>query len=471
MPYVEEDDLDENNEEQGATEETVIAGDSGGVAGSGASGGSSAQGQAGFTNINQYLDVNKEQGQGLQEKVVGAVEKSGQDAQQAIDSGEQAFGQQVNAASYKPDSDYESQVATQASQVVQSPEQLREAQRRLTGQYAGPENRQTENETSATNKAVQNTNSLQDFSGRYGLLQQQFRRPDYGQGQQTLDNLLLTGSQGFGTRAQQAKASYGNLNDVLGASLGRSGAAVSGAKQGNQQAAQSLKGALGAEEQAQLAGATTRQNQATANFKAVQDALQAGDITPEQAQSLGLTEGMQTFGINPLDFLKQGDISQASAASPEQRAQLAALAQIQGQGAPALSAAASQLDINNPYSFDAQGYLSSIGSKKAGYDSLLGSTGFSGGSGLDKALSSSGSAQQKWEALQPYLNKGTAQTPGIASTSQNSLSAFLNPSGYTKEALENSTFNDHSYYKTQQKRAQDIQNILAEIYGANNTLK
>lgn len=474
MPYAEDPKKKQDEQAQNAAgnSEVVTSGNSGsGTATAQGQGSQSSSGDEGFTNLNKYLAVNQPQSQDLQQKVVGQAENELGSAQQSIGAGEQAFQQQVQQGGARPDQSYANQTARNAQQVVADQGQLQRAQGVLSGQYKGPERRDAQAEQNAVTNASQKLQGLGNWSGRQSILQQQFNRPDYTGGQQTLDNLLLTGSQGYSNRLSADRAQYGNLNQALGESLGRSTEAVKTAKSDAVAAKDQLQAAINAEQGSQIAGAQGRQSQAEQNYQNVLQALQNGDISPEQAQALGLQEGMQTFGIDPTQFLTKGDINLSTAASPEQRAQLQALASLQGTPLSAINANAAQLDINNPYSFNAGAFKGQIAGKQAEYQNALNNAFVSSNPDAWKVLGNNAlSDEQKWQQLQAF-NRPTGSTTQVgqeAGLSQNQGDLVSN---YLNNPLYKQLANNSPYYKGQIDRANQIQNILNSLYKTNTRLQ
>lgn len=150
--------------------------------------------------------------------------------------------------------------------------------------------------------------------GRFGLLRSAIGGPRYTSGQRRLDQLLLQGSQGTLGNLQQgidqqlqarqgvltgAQDEFGQQFDELGNLVGSAQEQITGAlgafqPDGTGRLGQ-LRGSLEQAQQDRIASDAELLEQARAQ-------LPLGTISPEVAEALGLTSGLQTYDVNLGDY-------------------------------------------------------------------------------------------------------------------------------------------------------------------------
>lgn len=300
----------------------------------------------GYTNISQIVNAN--QGNQLGQTIGTDVQKSGQQAQNQVNQAQDQFNQQTSAnqANTSQNANLVQNVLndpTKYSQQTGQPgQQAAQFQQLMSGAYQGPTGLANAQQLQSNAQNVgQMGQALNSAGGRTGLLQQFVGNPQYNQGEQTLDSVLLGKSNApeLAAAKQQALQLQGQTNNAV------SGAQATGQQQTNQaqQFGQAVQNQFGQN----VAGINSGlQNQAAAaqqgSNKQYQDtlaALKSGNVTQQQAQLLGLTNGEQVTGNtlqNIGSFLQQNP-QQATAqnvANSQQYAQLAALQQLGGNYAP-----------------------------------------------------------------------------------------------------------------------------------------
>lgn len=159
-----------------------------------------------FTNLNQYVEANKDQAQGLGGKIEQNVQQTASKGLGGLSSSQQEYKQAQQAASVNPE-DYSSEKVNQTvekaflnpSQVAQSDiEKFNEARAKAqafqSGTDAAPKTLQ---ELNSYQKSLQDLQSAQEKanltgseSGRETLLRDTYKRPDYTKGQSAFDQLL-----------------------------------------------------------------------------------------------------------------------------------------------------------------------------------------------------------------------------------------------------------------------------------------
>lgn len=340
----------------------------GAVSGQGAqnSAPSSGGGSGSFTNLNQYIEANKDQSAGLGSKIQQGIQKDVNTGLSQLGSSEQEYKTAQDQASVNPN-DYTAQAVTQKvqgalsnpSQVSQTDAQaFQDAQTKATNLATGKDTapktldslNSYQNALGTLNQAQSNAQLTGTEAGRQQLLQQTFSRPTYTKGQSSLDQLLvqnvpenrqrfedlrnnLLGQYGLGSqetqaiqnaadyRTQQTKNAQGaaqNIQNVLYGPTDTTQTAPTGAQYGiltgleNQY--QALPGQLNAQQAANL---TAAQQQAKSYLSTI--------------NTLGASQGDIQNAINSaITAGSQGQASLANSLTPNQIAQLNALNTLAG---------------------------------------------------------------------------------------------------------------------------------------------
>jgi len=164
--------------------------------------------------------------------------------------------------------------------------------------------------------------------------------PNYTQGQAALDTAILgSGNQSaINQAANQARGLQGIINQATAGAAAQGQEAQSNAQQFGQQ----VQGQLTSQVQSQLANlqnqAAQTQQQRTQQYNKMLSDLQSGNITQDEANMLGLTQGENVYNVlqNAGNFLAQSP-TQATAqnvASSQDYARMQALQQLAGSAAP-----------------------------------------------------------------------------------------------------------------------------------------
>lgn len=166
----------------------------------------------GFTNIQRIIGAN--QGNKLGQAVSGGIQKTGQQATQNLNSANQQFQQQVgeNTLDTQANKDTQNQLLNKATGGQDlSSNDISQAAKFRAGQYSGPTDLQNSNLLMGQATEAEQLGKLGGSEGgRQGLLQRFVGKPQYSQGQQKLDTLLL----GANSNAiNQARASTQGLSD------------------------------------------------------------------------------------------------------------------------------------------------------------------------------------------------------------------------------------------------------------------
>ena len=301
---------------------------------------------SGYTNIQKIISAN--QGNQLGSTVAGGIQNQGQQLQSNLSNAQNQFNQgvQQNQANTSANQQLVQNVLGNASAYApggQNSNQASQFQNLISGQYQGPTQLQNAQQLQNQAQNVSQLNqALNTSGGRAGLLQQFVGNPQYTQGQQSLDALLL-GQQNNNPQLAAARQSTAQLG-------GQVNNAVNAAQaQGQQQAQQAQM--FGQNVQNQLgqtvAGlntnlqqqAQTAQNQRNSQYQKALTDLQSGNVTQDEANLLGLSQGQQVTQNalqNVGQYLQENPV-QASAqnvATGQNYATIDALRQLAGQNAP-----------------------------------------------------------------------------------------------------------------------------------------
>lgn len=348
---------------------------------------------SGFTNIQRVVQANA--GNKLGQTVGNSIQSAGNTAQDNLKQAQQQFqqGTKENQAGSQGNQQFVQNQLGQYSQNQQAPvnapgqQDISRFQTLLSGQYQGPTELQNAQQIQNQAQNVgQMGQALGSTGGRLGLLNQIVGNPQYTSGQQNLDNLLL--GQSNSPQLQAAKRQALTLQ-------GKVGNAVTGAQAQGQQASNQAQ-AFGTGLQNQLgenvtsqyenlqAAAQKAQSERNKSNEQVQQDLASGQITPEEAQQLGIQSGQMMFNIDPNKFINT-NTTQASAqniASAQDYARLQGLQQLAGQYGPQTAkdvfgkfqdkSQAGQFAANPAYTVDQPGYQQAVQGAQTKYNEVLG---------------------------------------------------------------------------------------------------
>lgn len=278
-----------------------------------------------WTNMQTYLNANKENTGAMADKVVSNVNQQGQTAQTGIDTlNKTAPGviNKVNADDWftNPDANKKEQYSAL----------------KTTGGYTGPDSvdkiQGYADTQSAAQKAKQQADSLNNEAGRFNLLQDAYARPNYSQGAKKLDNTLLRQDATAKQKFEGANNQWQGILDQFNNASTQAGANIN----------TNLKTAAANKNDLVAGEANARNNlinpiqaratQATADNKAVAGRaladLSDDTLSDETLALLGLNDGQQLYGLD-LNQYASPDYSEVgldNAATAEERARYQALA-------------------------------------------------------------------------------------------------------------------------------------------------
>lgn len=309
---------------------------------------------SGYTNISKVIGAN--QGNQLGSAVGNNIQQTATSAQKNLQDAQGQFqqGTQANQANTQQNQQLAQNVLNDPTQYVDqtgnpsNAQQGQQFQNLISGQYQGPTGlgNASQLQNQASNIAQQGQ-ALGTAGGRIGLLQQLVGNPQYTSGQANLDSLLL--GQSNDPSLQAAKRQALTLQGQVGSAV--QGAAAQGQQETNQaqQFGTALQGQLNnnitGTNQTLQQNATDAQQKNNTAYTTALNALQSGNITQQEADLLGLTQGENVYNVlngagstgnsanNAAQFLQQNpnQANVGNTATAQQYAQMQALQKLGGQ--------------------------------------------------------------------------------------------------------------------------------------------
>lgn len=456
MPYLNQNDEEELKKQQEASGGTNISGQSTVINGAGGTPAKNTEKSSGsYTNLNQYLDANKENAEGMGTKIAGDITQQGSTARQGVQDTSSDFRSLADqgtlqgldtAASEASDITNKARTSSLDNQI--NDVQVNRFKDISNAQYKGPQGLEGSSKYQGASQNIQKAQEMQQNAqtdeGRFNLLQNAYARPDYSQGQKKLDNLLVTGNQQAKANIQNAatslsdipglwEAAHGTAADLASQRTAQSNAVRTGAQQGLLSGRTSRAGEI----DSRLAGV---QGQWTGEYDRLNNMLsgyQGGDLELTQADvdKLGLTGTGQgiynTLKDAPASSymdLKAFDASKV--VNKDEVAQLNALDRLAQQfGGPATARytdvnQAGTLGLDN--NLDATRFGQAARAAEAGFQDYARNTNVSGtGSNAQSWYNGLGGTNKHWENastninanLKDYLDTGNFSIDGRSVTS------------------------------------------------------
>lgn len=342
MPYYQ----DPNKQKQGQTsgQPTVLGGgvapETLGAGGAGAGSGQNAKTSSttgsGFTNIDSYLKAN--QGSGFGGQLTGKVNDKIDTAKQ---NQNQAAGTVNNQINQNTTSWGNIEGGVNSAIADPSKANVQDFQKNLNAEYKGPQgladNQAAFNQFwSGTGAAKQQAGALNSEQGRFGLLDTYFGRPNYSQGEKSLDNLVASRDQGFGQNAARA-GRQANAVERQGDQTSKNiQSSAQSAQQATADARAKTRQAIGIDENGQVlrgqgAGAIGQgYDQAEANLKQRQADEQAAIQNQVATLKGGAADRNFDYGLDVSKYVGGPELNLANTTSTDQDARLRALNQLAG---------------------------------------------------------------------------------------------------------------------------------------------
>jgi hypothetical protein len=304
--------------------------------------------QSGWQDLSAYLNANSDQAGQMGDKLASGIDSQAKTAQDSISDLSNTFNSQTQSgyANLNTDQSAIDAAAADPTTYANDAGKYSQIQNDLSGTYSGP-NKLSDlsgyaGVTSNINAAQNSLGLTSTEAGRDQLLKTNYARPDYNQGEQNLDQLLLENSPAAQSSISNVKDKWSGLSSNL-ASATTSAQALA---QANQQAAldtqaysqNAFNTAIGNQQntlvqRASDANATrTGINDQYAQLKA---ALASGAITQAQATQLGLpTSDFYSNGTNLAAYLNgQNDniANTSNVSTADDAAHMAALYKLSNQ--------------------------------------------------------------------------------------------------------------------------------------------
>jgi len=317
-----------------------------------------------FTNLQTYLDANKQQASDMGNDITAKVEG---DSQAALNKQSDLAGEKQTVQAVDPNAYLTNPDASKASEYQKL---------KTTGGYEGPDDlSKTQNYQAAqdaTNKAWGEVDATKTEGGRKQLLVDKYQRPSYSTGQQNLDNVLVQNDEGTKQKFADLSQKYSGLNDMLSGTVNDVGNSINAAKT---QAGSNKSNLIGAEKSAwdslinPIQARATQMN--TDNSKKITDwtnDAKANKFTDEELTALGLNAGDKNFGLDASQYLTP-DQTQAglnNAANSAERSRYAALnALIQDPTRNEITADGKAI---NPIQFNKEQYAKDLAARQAEFE-------------------------------------------------------------------------------------------------------
>lgn len=345
-----------------------------------------------FTNLNSYLDANQSLGFGNQ--VAGKVQQGVTDAENEQQKADQGFRSSVDENVVHKDQSALDSARTNPNEIAGDPTKLANFEKMRDARYQGPNTLSDRPELfspaqQSTDRAYSTANQTKDEGGRKAFLQQEYGagqgRYNYTTGQQKLDNLLIQNDpnsrQAFEqtwNNAQQAKNKFGALstalNDYAGKGKGETAqtradtrASVGIDDAGNLVEGNPIDQVYGDVQQQVDALGRARNSQ----HEQVRQDLGNQALTDWELSKTGLSDGQQTWGVDPTGYWQQGAAPEAATvASAEQQQRINALSKLAAMDNRWLPDAqrAGTYDANSANKFDLSRYLTDVNTAKSGIE-------------------------------------------------------------------------------------------------------
>ena len=358
-----------------------------------------------WTNLNQFLDANKDQANEMGSQIVNGVQTVAENAKNSIDS----FAAEKSNLGAVDTNRYLGDPTKNTDNDIKDYQNLK-----LNGGYTGPDDiTGTKNFADAskyTTDAFQKVQNAGTEEGRIQLLQDQYKRPTYTRGSQVLDSVLLQGNTQSKQSLNDINQKYSGLQGLLDSTAADVGNSINGSKK---QAFNNKNSILKDEASAwdnlvnPIKQRATDQN---ANNKGVINRV-SGDITDnilndESLNLLGLTTGQRIYDMNIGNYLTTDNtqVGLDNAANADERVKYLALQKLANDSSRTeLTANGKQI---NAVKFDKARFDSDNAAKAAELANLFQKTGLTGSGGFENdGFNLAGSASAN---IADYLARGDA---------------------------------------------------------------
>jgi hypothetical protein len=276
-----------------------------------------------FQNLNDYLSAN--QGSGFAGEFSGKVNNDINQAGSAIDSASQQFKDRSDQGTVQEDSGLLNNALSNPSDFVQNSDNVNKFSKMRDASYSGPSAFSDLGDSyskaqSATQKSQDVSDAYGSEGGRFALLDNYFGRPDYKQGEKTLDNLLVQNDPQTAQNIQTAKQNTANMQTAFQNAGQNASNYAAGNKGTTEKTRKDTRSALGMDDAGNLADTSPLKTKE----KSVDDAVNArtAEINTENNQYsndlVGKTgTGVTGFKTGPGPMVRPGEAAPAIMPNPE----------------------------------------------------------------------------------------------------------------------------------------------------------
>ncbi len=272
-----------------------------------------------FTNLKSYLNANNN-GQDFSNQVNTNLNQQGTSLQNNIQGASNQFNNQVQSVVNPVQQNYQAYQNIAANNdpnaIVNYANQgnnTQNIQNLENATYTGPKSLNDlsgNNNGSALQSGISNyqnlANDTKSEAGRMNLLQGLYGNQNYGQGQQTLDNVFLQGNN-FGNTLSQANQLGGAYNTAANNATTSAQNAANTVNQAATGTQNSLNAAVGNQYQnvqGEVQQDIGKQQSSVQNFI---NNYNNGNISAADAKALGITSGADTYNLDPTQFVSKGN--------------------------------------------------------------------------------------------------------------------------------------------------------------------
>lgn len=302
-----------------------------------------------WTNLNQYLDANKESADQMGSKIAGDITEK---ATTAVDKSSKLQDIVPEVKAYDPNQAYNNVTSLSDS----DKQAYQTAKQGYTGPKALNEVTGYDDTQKLATKAKEQVQNAGNELGQQQLLKETYARPSYSQGQNKLDQLLLQNSAGSKKGFEDLTQRFSGINSMLDDSFTNAGNKINSnisTSLANKQAINVGDAKAKSDLLNPIQARAAQMNQDNpALIAAFQNNSKNNSLSEAELQRLGLTSGQNIYDMDLSAYLNV-DGSQVNAdnvANSDERARYAALtALIDGQAGQDITANARQID---PVKFD-----------------------------------------------------------------------------------------------------------------------
>lgn len=307
------------------------------------------QGSGQYTNLQSYLDANKDHGFGGQ--FAAQVGKSVDSANSAQGQASDTFKSASDSGTVKEDQNIINQAVNTPESVVSNQDALKQFRAQQSAAYSGPDqfsgSSYYQPAATATQKAVDETTQAQTLPGQQALLDQYYGsgagNNNYTGGQKNLDQILIgmdpATRDALLKQQQAAQGSQGNFSTLEGAL----NSYASGNKATTAQTASDVANAFATPVsqfqkgvQDRTSGVLSQRDAEIAKINAAFTNRNVSSLTPEERVSIGVTPGEALYGVGTSSpfgpvATANNDVNMQNLATPEEIARSHAYATLQNQ--------------------------------------------------------------------------------------------------------------------------------------------